>query len=160
MLCLPGFTFILNVLAVHGVLGADLGVVLGRQVQVSKSLKNTLSETGNPVLWTQQPPDVLRCQCRPGWLLKASSCTAARLRLTTSVNHVTTLSSSLFPTHGLRLCLVTHCGEMCVHSFLHMCVRVYRSNHPNDRDQKCFDMSELWNICFYPTRHLRNGTHV
>lgn len=39
VLCLPGFTFILNVLAVHGVLGADLGVVLGRQVQVSKSLK-------------------------------------------------------------------------------------------------------------------------
>lgn len=49
---LPGFTSILNVLAVHGVLGADLGVVLGRQVQVSKSLKNTLSETGNPVPWT------------------------------------------------------------------------------------------------------------
>lgn len=146
--CLPGFTSILNVLAVHGVLGADLGVVLGRQVQVSKSLKNTLSETGKPVPWT---PAQDGC-----WKL---DCTAARLRLT-PVNHVTAFSRLSSP-HTASGSAWLHTVEgMCVHSCVHMCVHVYRSNSPNDREQKCFDMSELWKICFYLMRHLRNGTHI
>lgn len=63
--CLPGFTSVLNVLAVHSVVGADLSIVLGRQVQVSKSLKNTISESVNPVPWTRQPPNVPGCQGHP-----------------------------------------------------------------------------------------------
>lgn len=54
--CSPGFPVFLDVPTMDRVQGADCGVVLGRQVQVLKSLKKIhISEAMNPVPCTRKP---------------------------------------------------------------------------------------------------------